>query len=157
MSRQSYLSKDGYNKLVGELEALKKRKPAIQDEIGRAREQGDLRENAEYHAAKETLTNLQRRIMELETKLSNCTIIDNKNMAKDVVYIGATVKLKDLDEADEFEYTIVDVEEADAMKGKISVQSPMAQGLMGHKIGETVVVKLPAGELKLKILGITRE
>ena len=157
MSRQSYLSKDGYNKLVGELEKLKKRKPAIQDEIGRAREQGDLRENAEYHAAKETLTNLQRRIMELETKLSNCTIIDNKNMEKDVVYIGATVRMKDLDEADEFSYTIVDVEEADAMAGKISVQSPMAQGLMGHKTGETIVIKLPASQMKVKILEITRE
>lgn len=140
-----------------ELERLKKRKPLIQEEIARAREHGDLKENAEYHAAKESLTNLQRRIMELETKLSNSTIIDNKSMEKDKVYIGATVKLRDEDEADEFSYTIVDVEEANPSEGKISLQSPLAQGLMGHKTGETVTVQLPSGKMTLKILEITRQ
>src|SRR5512142_268531 len=101
MGNEIYLTKEGRNKLVDELEALKKRKPALQEEIARAREHGDLRENAEYHAAKEALTNLQRRIMELETKLSNSSIIDDKAMDKGKVYIGATVKLYDEDSADE--------------------------------------------------------
>ncbi|MFH1368761.1 MAG: transcription elongation factor GreA [Elusimicrobiota bacterium] len=156
MAKQSYLTKEGYRKLCDELDRLKKRKPALQEEIARAREHGDLRENAEYHAAKESLTNLQRRIMELDTKLSNSAIIDNSQMEKDKVYIGATVSLLDVDSADEFSYTIVDVEEADLAVGKISMQSPLAQGLMGHKTGETVTVDLPAGPLKLKILKINR-
>jgi transcription elongation factor GreA len=156
MCAQSYLTKEGYNRLVGELEKLKARKPALQDEISKARDHGDLKENAEYHAAKESLTNLQRRIMELETKLSNSQLIDNKVMSKDKVYIGATVRLLDVDEAGEFEYTIVDVEEANPAEGKISLHSPLAHGLMGHKIGETVIVDLPAGPLKLKILDIRR-
>jgi transcription elongation factor GreA len=157
MSGRTYLTKPGYNKLVGELERLKARKPALQDEISKARDHGDLKENAEYHAAKESLTNLQRRIMELETKLSNSSIIDDKVMSKDSVYIGATVKLLDVDAADEFSYTIVDVEEANPLESKISVQSPLAQGIMGHKKGETLTVTLPAGPLKLKILDITRQ
>ena len=156
MCAQSYLTKAGYNRLVGELEKLKARKPALQDEISKARDHGDLKENAEYHAAKESLTNLQRRIMELETKLSNSQLIDNKLMAKDKVYIGATVRLLDIEEAYEFEYTIVDVEEANPAEGKISLQSPLAQGLMGHNTGETLTVDLPAGPLKLKILEIKR-
>lgn len=157
MSARTYLTKEGYNKLVKELETLKKRKPGLQEEIARAREHGDLRENAEYHAAKESLTNLQRRIMELETKLVNSSIIDDSKMEKDKVFIGATVRLYDEDAADEFEYTIVDVEEANPAEGKISVQSPLASGLMGHKKGETVAVTLPAGQMKLKILDIKRK
>jgi transcription elongation factor GreA len=154
MANEIYLTKNGRNKLVDELEALIKRKPQVQEEIARAREHGDLRENAEYHAAKETLTNLARRIMELESKLSRARILDEKNISKDKVYIGVTVLLKDVDSGDEFDYTIVDVEEASLAEKKISVQSPMAQGLLGHKPGETVAVKLPNGTMNVHILKI---
>src|SRR3989339_1110958 len=144
-----YLTKDGRNKMIDELERLKNRKPLIQEEIARAREHGDLRENAEYHAAKETLTNLSRRIMEIENKLMSAQIIDEENLDTSKVYIGLKVLMKDTD-GDEFEYTIVDVEEANPAESKISVQSPLAQGLMGHKAGETVTVDLPAGPMDLK-------
>jgi len=151
MANEIYLTKEGRNKLVAELEGLINRKPQVQEEIARAREHGDLRENAEYHAAKETLTNIARRIMELETKLSRAKILEHENIERDKVYIGATVFMKDLDSGDDFDYTIVDVEEANPSEKKISVQSPMAQGLMGHSVGETVRIQLPGGVMEVKI------
>lgn len=150
-----YLTKEGRNKLIEELERLKARKPLISEEIARAREHGDLRENAEYHAAKETLTNLGKRIADLETKLSRTKIIEEQNIDKEKVFIGCTVKIKDLDDGEKYRYTIVDVEEANAAENKISVQSPMAQGLLGHKQGETVSVSLPGGLMEVEILDIS--
>ena len=156
MAGEIYLTKQGRNKLIDEMERLQKRKPLIQEELSRARDHGDLRENAEYHAAKESLSNLGKRIAELESKLSRAQLINNDLMDNSTVYIGATVKLKDGD-GDEYEYTIVDVEEADSALGKISVQSPMSQGLLGHKAGETVKIKLPAGLMEFDILTIERK
>lgn len=150
-----YLTREGKEKLIKELETLQKRKPQIQDEIARAREHGDLRENAEYHAAKETLTNLMRRIAEIDSKISRAKIIDDLDIDPDKVFIGVTVTIEDED-GDNYEYTIVDLEEANPAESKISVQSPLVQGLLGHKAGETVEVELPAGKTKFKILKITR-
>jgi len=155
MANEIYLTKDGRNKLIEELERLKARKPLVQEEIARAREHGDLKENAEYHAAKETLTNIQQRMLEIETKLGRAKLIEEQNIDPTKIYIGTTVKLKDSD-GDEYEYTIVDVEEANPAERKISVQSPMAQGLLGHKAGETVKINLPAGVMEMKILDISR-
>jgi transcription elongation factor GreA len=150
-----YLTREGREKLIKELEALQKRKPQLQEEISRAREHGDLRENAEYHAAKETLTNLMRRIMEIDSKISRAKIIEEQNIDPDKVFIGVTVKLKDED-GDEYEYSVVDLEEADPSANKISVQSPLVQGLLGHKSGETVEIDLPSGKTKFEILKISR-
>ncbi|MDR2395439.1 MAG: transcription elongation factor GreA [Endomicrobium sp.] len=150
-----YLTRDGKEKLIKELQELQKRKPLIQDEIARAREHGDLRENAEYHAAKETLTNLMRRIVELDSKISSAKIIEEQNIDPDKIFIGVTITIQDED-GDNYEYTVVDLEEADPSKNKISVQSPLVQGLLGHKAGETVEVELPAGKSKFKILKISR-
>lgn len=150
-----YLTRDGREKLIQELEALQKRKPLIQEEIARAREHGDLRENAEYHAAKETLTNLMRRIAELDSKIASAKIIDDLDIDPDKVFIGVTITIQDED-GDDYEYTIVDLEEANPAESKISVQSPLVEGLLGHKVGETVEVALPAGKTKFKILKITR-
>ncbi len=151
-----YLTRNGREKLIQELEALQKRKPQIQEEIARAREHGDLKENAEYHAAKETLTNLMRRIAEIDAKISSAKIIEDLNIDSDKVFIGVTVTIQDED-GDEYEYTIVDLEEADPSENKISVQSPLIQGLLGHKEGDTCDVELPAGNMKFKILKITRQ
>ena len=150
-----YLTRDGREKLIKELEELQKRKPLIQDEIARAREHGDLRENAEYHAAKEALTNLMRRIMELDSKIARAKIIEDQNIEADKVFIGVTVTIQDED-SDKYEYTVVDLEEVDPSTNKISVQSPLVEGLLGHKAGETVEVELPAGKTKFKILKISR-
>ncbi|MDR0978138.1 MAG: transcription elongation factor GreA, partial [Endomicrobium sp.] len=142
-----YLTRNGREKLIKELEELQKRKPLVQEEIARAREHGDLRENAEYHAAKETLTNIMRRIMELDSKISSARIIEEQNIESDKVFIGVTITIQDED-GDDYEYTVVDLEEADPSANKISVQSPLIQGLLGHKAGETVEVELPAGRKK---------
>ncbi|MDR3274999.1 MAG: transcription elongation factor GreA [Endomicrobium sp.] len=150
-----YLTRDGREKLIKELEDLQKRKPLIQDEIARSREHGDLKENAEYHAAKETLTNLMRRIMELDSKISSAKIIEDQNIEPDKVFIGVTLTIQDED-GDDYEYTVVDLEEADPSANKISVQSPLVQGLLGHKADETVEVELPVGKKKFKILKISR-
>ncbi|MDR3256193.1 MAG: transcription elongation factor GreA [Endomicrobium sp.] len=150
-----YLTREGREKLIKELEELQKRKPLIQEEIALAREHGDLRENAEYHAAKETLTNLMRRIMELDSKIACAKIIEEQNIDSDKVFIGVTITIQDED-GNDYEYTIVDLEEADLAANKISVQSPLVQGLLGHKAGETCEVELPAGKTKFKILKIAR-
>jgi len=150
-----YLTRDGRNKLLEELDRLQKRKPQIQDEIARAREHGDLRENAEYHAAKETLTNLMQRIAEIDAKLSNAKIIEELNIDPNKVFIGVTVTIKDED-GDTYEYAIVDEEEANPSEMKISIGSPLAQGLLEHKVGDKVDVQLPAGVMKFEILKIER-
>ncbi|MDD5020929.1 MAG: transcription elongation factor GreA [Endomicrobiaceae bacterium] len=150
-----YLTREGRNKMIEELDRLQKRKPQIQDEIARAREHGDLRENAEYHAAKETLTNLMQRISEIDSKLSRAKIIEEQNIDPDKIFIGVTVTIKDED-GDEYIYSIVDEEEANPLKMKISIGSPLAQGLLEHKVGDTVDVNLPAGVTKFTVLKITR-
>jgi transcription elongation factor GreA len=150
-----YLTREGRKKLIKELSELQKRKVLIQNEIAMAREYGDLRENAEYHAAKEALANLMRRIMELDLKIACARIIEEQNIDSDKVFIGVTVTIKDEDGAD-YRYTVVDLEEADPVANRISIQSPLAQGLLGHTAGETIVVELPAGKTKFKILKISR-
>jgi transcription elongation factor GreA len=150
-----YLTSEGREKLIKELEELQKRKPLIQDEIARAREHGDLRENAEYHAAKETLVNLMHRIMELDSKIALAKIIEEQDIDSDKVFIGVTVTIQDED-GQVYEYSVVDLEEADLCANKISVQSPLIQGLLGHKAGEICEVNLPAGKTKFKILKISR-
>ncbi len=150
-----YLTIEGRKKLIKELSELQKRKSLVQDEIAIAREHGDLRENAEYHAAKETLANLVRRIMELYSKISCAKIIEEQNIDSDKVFIGVTVKIKDEGGTD-YRYTIVDLEEADPAANRISIQSPLAQGLLGHTSGETITIELPAGKAKFKILKISR-
>jgi transcription elongation factor GreA len=150
-----FLTREGREKLIKELESLQKRKPQIQEEIARAREHGDLRENAEYHAAKEALTNLMRRVMEVNDKLSRARLIDEQNIDTSKVLIGATVTIKDED-GDEFAYSLVDSEESNPDENKISVQSPLAQGLLEHKEGDICIVDLPAGKRKFEIVKITR-
>jgi transcription elongation factor GreA len=150
-----YLTREGRKKLIKELNELQKRKLLIQDEIASAREHGDLRENSEYHAAKETLANLMRRIMKLDSKIAYAKIIEEQNIDPDKVFIGVTVTIKDEDGAD-YQYTVVDLEEADPATNRIAIQSPLAQGLLGHTAGETVTVELPAGRTKFKILEISR-
>jgi transcription elongation factor GreA len=150
-----YLTREGRNKMIEELDKLQKRKPQIQDEIARAREHGDLRENAEYHAAKESLSNLMQRIAVLDSKLSRAKIIEEQNIDPDKIFIGVTVTIKDED-GDEYIYSIVDEEEANPLEMKISIGSPLAQGLLEHKVGDKVDVNLPAGVTKFTILKITR-
>lgn len=152
-----YLTREGYEKLMHDLEVLKTtRRRELSKAIGEARAHGDISENAEYDAAKDAQGMNEKRIAELEIKLSQARIIENEKMSSDEVLIGAKVLLKDLDTQEELEYMFVSEEEADYAQNKISLSSPVGKGLLGHKLGETVEVKIPAGVLKYKILKISR-
>ncbi|MFH1380467.1 MAG: transcription elongation factor GreA [bacterium] len=152
-----YLTKDGFEKLREEMEHCKvvKRKE-IARTLEHARSLGDLKENAEYDAAKEAQAKNERKIAELQEKLGNARIIEYENIPSDEVRIGATVKLKDLDSNEEITYTLVSELEADFSQGKISLNSPVGQGLSGAKEKQKVEIKIPAGILKYKILKISR-
>lgn len=152
-----YLTREGHQKLMEELELLKTvKRRELARAIGEARAQGDISENAEYDAAKDAQAHNEERIARLEEKLSMAHILDDENMPKDQVLIGATARLKDLDTEEELSYTLVAELEADYAQGKISVTSPVGKALLGHKENETVEIKVPAGILKYKILKITR-
>lgn len=154
----NHLSREGYEKLAKELEHLKTvKRRALSRAIGDARAHGDISENAEYDAAKDAQGLNEKKISELEHKLSSAQILDNDNISKDEILIGATVKLKDLKAGGEITYTIVSEDEADYTNGKISISSPVGSGLMNHKIGDSVEIKVPAGILKYKVLGIERK
>ncbi len=152
-----YLSRNGYEKLKKDLEYLRTvKKPEISKRIEIARGHGDLKENFEYTAAKEALTQVMIKIRDIAIKLSNAEILEDSNIASDKVYVGATVEVLDMDDNEEDQYTLVAVDEVDPLEGKISIDSPIAKGLLGHKIGDIVDIKIPAGIVKYKILKISR-
>ena len=152
-----YLSREGYQKLQDELKELKdNERPTVRQALQRAREFGDLSENAEYAAAKERLLFLERRINKLEETLSRVRLLENEAIPDDKVYIGATVDMIDLKNDSELQYTLVAPEEADFDAGKISTVSPIGKGLLGHAEGEEVEIQVPAGTLKYKIVKISR-
>lgn len=151
----TFLTKEGHEKLTKELHHLKtERRREISKEIKEAREHGDISENAEFAAAKEKQSFVETRILQLESKLSQAQIIDSKNIPKDKVYLGVTVLLKNLESGEELKYTLLGGDEADSSEGKISVHSPLAQGLLGHGVGDRVEIQVPAGIRKYEILRI---
>lgn len=156
MAGETFLTRSGYEKLREELARLKERRGQLSVEIGEAREKGDLKENAEYHAAKEEQAKVQRRMNEMEEKLRSAQIIDESNVIAGEIRIGATAHLKEVKSGEEIEYTLVDPSEADFSKGKISVQSPVAQALLGHKEGEQITVRLPSGPLLYQVTKVSR-
>ena len=151
-----YLTQKGYEDFCKEMEVLRARRKELSKAIEQARLQGDLSENAEYDAAKDAQALNEKRVFELEYKLSRVRIIDNENISNDEVRIGAIVKLRDLDFGDEFEYILVSEEEANYEQSKISLSSPVGKALLGHKKDEIVEVKAPARVLKYKIIEISR-
>lgn len=154
----SYISKEGYEKLKKELSYLiKVKRKEIAEAIQQAREFGDLKENAEYKAAKEAQGLNEIKIKELTARLSSATILEDIDIPSDKVYIGATAYLQDLESGEEITYTLVSESEADIFENKISVGSPVGKGLLGKKIDDEVSITVPAGILKYKILDITRE
>lgn len=143
-SDQIFISRKGYQKLQEDLEALKKRRPLIAAEIKDAREKGDLKENAEYHAAKEDSAHNERRIQEIEIKLGGARILEDQgDLPTDKAYIGATVTVRG-DDGAEMKYTLVDVSESDPASGLISITSPIGQSLLGQPAGAKV--KIPVGK-----------
>jgi len=128
----------------------------IADTIEHARELGDLKENAEYHAAKEAQAHLHARIRDTEDKIARSEVIDDQDFDSDKAYVGSSVRVLNKNTKKEVTYQLVSPVEADLATGKISTKSPVGQALLGKSMGDTVVAKIPAGDLKLKILEITR-
>jgi len=146
------LTYEGLKKMEEELESLKTvRRKEVAEKIKEARGQGDLSENAEYDAAKEEQAEIESRIVLLEKMLRNAEVIDDDEVNNDIVSVGSIVKLYDFEFEEEVEYSIVGSAEADPMNGKISNESPVGLGLIGHELGETVIIETPSGELKFRI------
>ena len=149
------LTYEGLKQREEELENLKTvRRKEVAEKIKEARGQGDLSENAEYDAAKEEQAEIESRIVFLEKMLRNAEVIDDEELSKDVVSVGSTVRLYDTEFDEEVEYTIVGSAEADPMERRISNESPVGMGLLGHRVGETVCIEAPEGEVKFDILAI---
>ena len=150
-----YMTEESLKKLKDELHNSKyKKRPLVSQKVAAAREHGDLKENAEYHAAREELSFLETKIKQLEDRVSRARIIDQNDLPDDKVYILKTVVLKDLKFNDTLEYTLVSPAEADFESNKISVASPIGKSLLGREVGDQVEVQAPAGILKYEILEI---
>jgi len=155
MSQYVPMTRDGYNRIKAEMENLEHvQMPLIAEKIAEARAEGDLKENAEYHAQRENQGLMQAKINALKGKLSNALIVDPSTIPKDEVAFGATVKVRDLEYGDEEEYTLVGSGDEDYESGKILTTSPIGSALLGSKIGSKVEIQVPRGTLKYEVLEI---
>jgi transcription elongation factor GreA len=158
MSDYVPMTRDGYNRIKAEIERLEHEEmPRIAEKIADARAEGDLKENAEYHAQRENQGLVQAKINALKAKLSRAHIIDPSALPKDQVVFGARVRLKDLSFGDEEEYTLVGAGDEDYEVGKILSTSPFGAAIMGKRIGEIVEVVAPRGTLRYEVLEIVFE
>ena len=155
MSDRIPMTRAGYDKLKAEVDELETEEmPKITQRLAAARAEGDLSENAEYHGARESQGMLQAKINLIRDKLARAVIVERPKEAGDEVVFGATVVVKDLEFGDNEEFVLVGAGEEDYDAGKINVASPLAQGLMGKKVGEKVSIDVPAGTMKFEILEV---
>lgn len=152
----AYMSKEGYDKLVAELRELETvERPKISAAIAEARDKGDLSENAEYDAAKEAQGMLEMKINKLKLTISEARIIDTSKIQTETVQILNKVEMKNVRTGAVMTYTLVSENEANLKEGKISINTPIAQGLLGKKVGDVTVIKVPQGEIELEVLSIS--
>ena len=157
MSQISYYTEEGLHKLKEELYNMKTvQRPAISEQIAEARDKGDLSENAEYDAAKEAQGLLEMKISKLEGIIANARLIDETHIDNSKVFILSNVKIKNVANGMEMQYTLVAENEADIKQRKISIDSPIGKGLLGKKVGEIADVQTPGGIVKFEIIEITR-
>ena len=155
MSDRIPMTRVGYDKLKAEVDELDTvEMPKLSQRVAAARSEGDLSENAEYHGAREGQGLLQAKINLLRDKLARAVIVERPKEANGEVVFGATIRVKDLKGGDEEEYVLVGAGEEDFDSGRINVASPLAQGFLGRKVGETVAIDVPAGTLKFEILEV---
>jgi len=151
------ISREGYDKIREEIRVLEEEKmPQIADKIAEARAEGDLSENAEYHGARETQGMVQAKINQLRSKLAACTIVDKSSMPKGVVTFGSTVRVRDLSDGTETAYELVGPgeEDYDGDVMKILTSSPIAEAMVGKKVGDQVEAAIPRGKIELEITAI---
>ena len=152
----TYMTEEGYNKLLAEINYMESvKRPEISAQIAEARDKGDLSENAEYDAAKEAQGILESKIAQLKGLIANARLIDETQIKTDVVQILNKVKLKNLANGAVMTYTLVSDSEANLKENKIAISTPIAQGLMGRKVGDVAEMKRPSGSLKFEIMEIS--
>ena len=148
----AYMSQEGYDKLVAELHELETvERPKASAAIAEAADKGDLSENSEYDAAKEAQAHLEAKINRLKVSIAEAKIVDTSRLSTDAVQILSTVQMTNIDNNRKMTYTIVSESEANIKAGKISSKARIAQGLLNHKVGEVVEVKIPRGIIHLRI------
>ena len=154
----AYMSQEGYDKLVAELQRLEAiERPKASAAIAEARDKGDLSENSEYDAAKEVQAHLESKINKLKLDIAEAKIVDVSRLSTDAVQIMSKVEMTNLSTKAKMVYTIVSENEANLKLGKISIKTPIAQGILNHKVGDTVEVSIPRGTIKLRIDKISIE
>jgi len=152
----AYMSQEGYDKLIAELQRLEGvERPKASAAIAEARDKGDLSENSEYDAAKEAQGHLEAKINQLKLAISEAKIVDTSRLSSDSVQILSKVEMTNMANKAKMTYTIVSESEANLREGKISITTPIAQGLLNHKVGDEVEIKIPRGTVKLRIDKIT--
>ena len=158
MSSYVPMTREAYNRIKAEVERMEHEEvPLIAEKIAQARAEGDLSENAEYHAQREAMGLLQAKVNKLKSDLARASIIDPDKIPKDQVALGATVLVRDLDYDDEEEFTLVGAGDEDYDTGKYLITSPVGQGLLGKRVGERVEIEVPKGTLKFEVLEIRYE
>lgn len=152
----AYMSQEGYDKMVAELRRLESvERPKASAAIAEARDKGDLSENSEYDAAKEAQAHLEDKINTLKSAIADAKIIDTSRLSTDCVQILTKVEMTNLANNAKMSYTIVSENEANLREGKISIKTPIAQGLLGKKVGEEAEIKIPRGTIHLRIDNIS--
>ncbi|MGP1465672.1 transcription elongation factor GreA [Prevotella koreensis] len=152
----AYMSQEGYDNLVAELQRLEAvERPKASAAIAEARDKGDLSENSEYDAAKEVQAKLESKINQMKRQLAEAKIVDTSRLSTDAVQIMSKVEMTNMANNAKMTYTIVSESEANLREGKISITTPIAQGLLNHKVGDEVEVAIPSGKIKLRIDNIS--
>ena len=148
----AYMSQEGYDNMVAELQRLEGvERPKASAAIAEARDKGDLSENSEYDAAKEAQARLEDKINQLKLAIQDAKVVDTSRLSTDSVQILTKVDMTNLTTNSKMSYTIVSENEANLREGKISIKTPIAQGLLGKKVGDEVEIKIPRGTIKLRI------
>ena len=151
----SYMSEEGYKKLLADLKELEAKRPEVVRQIAEARDKGDLSENAEYDAAKEAQGMLEMKISDLKRLIAEARIIDKSKLNADSVQVFTKVGLKNTKTGATMEYTVVPESEANLREGKISIKTPIAQGLLGKVVGDIAEITVPQGKLSFEITSIS--
>ena len=148
------ISQEGYKLMKKELESLKKQRPEVSEAIRLAREEGDLRENGGYHAARERQGMMEARINFIESRMAKYNVIDMKTLGGDKISFGATVDLEDVETSEKKRYTLLGPDETGFCKGSVSILSPVGQALLGKNQGDEVVIIVPRGRVEYEVLSI---